>query len=255
MDTRKPGTYKYGSEVFDFEPFYIGKGRGARRFTTKYSDGNTIKARIIAKIHALGLKVRGRFVRTNLTEADAFELERKWIAKIGRRNLDKGPLANLTDGGDGVSGYKFDREVVERLRQQKIGKKQDPGVVAKRVAKLRGKKRTPEQCEAISERMKGRKASIDTRVLLSLSHMGHKQSEETKAKRAAKHRGMKRPPETGKRIAAALKGRKASDSHREAISKALSGRTLSDEHRQRIREGMAKSKANKKRIAKLQGRI
>lgn len=38
----------------------------------------------------------------NLTEAEAFTLERFFIAAVGRRDLCTGPLCNMTSGGDGA---------------------------------------------------------------------------------------------------------------------------------------------------------
>ncbi|RLF56669.1 MAG: hypothetical protein DRN27_09210, partial [Thermoplasmata archaeon] len=43
-------------------------------------------------------------IKINLTEEKAFELEKKIISIIGRRNLNEGTLTNFTDGGEGTSG-------------------------------------------------------------------------------------------------------------------------------------------------------
>lgn len=83
-------------------PFYIGKGRGSRDAQIK--DHNPIFMRIVKKIERNGLKPRVERLRENLTEDEAFELERREIAKHGRINLKTGILANLTDGGEGASG-------------------------------------------------------------------------------------------------------------------------------------------------------
>lgn len=52
---------------------------------------------------------------------------------------------NLTDGGDGTTGYKFSEEVIEKHRQSLIGKKLSKETVEKIVKKNIGKIRTDEQ--------------------------------------------------------------------------------------------------------------
>jgi hypothetical protein len=103
LDPRKPGKRRYGHWVFHYEPFYIGKGKGERwRMHTKEvlanKSKNTYKARKIKNIHSTGKEVLVRLIR-NLTELEAYELEKKLISKIGKGKF--GPLTNLTDGGDG----------------------------------------------------------------------------------------------------------------------------------------------------------
>ena len=49
-------------------------------------------------------------IAENLTEEDAFSLEKSQIKEYGRIDNGTGCLRNLTDGGEGPSGYKFTEE-------------------------------------------------------------------------------------------------------------------------------------------------
>jgi hypothetical protein len=85
-------------------PFYIGKGcgrrivvheRSAHRFTSH-------KDRIIQNMLASGIEqIPKKKLFDGLTDKEAGRIEVALIAKLGR--CPNGPLANLTDGGDGVS--------------------------------------------------------------------------------------------------------------------------------------------------------
>lgn len=77
----------------------------------------------------------------NLSKEEACQLEQKYISEY----KSKGICYNLTDGGEGVWGYKFTEEQVEKLRNSHRGKKQSAETIAKRVAKNTGKRRTNEQ--------------------------------------------------------------------------------------------------------------
>lgn len=108
-DPCKPGRYKYGRWTFKHEPFYVGKGFGdrAKASASGTKQCNQHKLNRIKKIQTtagsdpiLVIKKQG------LTEAEAFDLERRMVLKIGRRDLKTGPLTNWTDGGDGSVGKK-----------------------------------------------------------------------------------------------------------------------------------------------------
>jgi len=84
-------TYAYLRE--DRTPYYIGKGKGDRIYSTRRRNKPPKdKSRII-------------FLKQNLTEEEAFKHERYMIAVFGRKDNGTGILRNLTDGGDGVSGF------------------------------------------------------------------------------------------------------------------------------------------------------
>lgn len=86
--------YQYLRE--DGTPYYIGKGSGNRAYK-KWSKKD---------IKPPADKSRVVIVKDNLTEEEAFELEKKLISEHGRKDLGTGILRNKTNGGEGSSGHK-----------------------------------------------------------------------------------------------------------------------------------------------------
>jgi len=98
-------TYAYLRE--DKTPYYIGKGKDNRCFIKSKTESVSPpkdKSRII-------------FLKQNLTEQEAFKHEKYMIAVFGRKDNGTGILRNLTDGGDGVSGY-IPSESVRKARRR-----------------------------------------------------------------------------------------------------------------------------------------
>lgn len=105
LDPRKPGKFQYLEYSFEYEPFYIGKGHKNRMYFHRHLLGkNNLKNGILSKLKALNLEPIILKVKENICEIQAFELEKQLIALIGRRDLKKGPLANMTNGGEGAAG-------------------------------------------------------------------------------------------------------------------------------------------------------
>jgi hypothetical protein len=74
-------------------------------FSPSTKGDNSIKDRIIAKLANANCEPLFSIIASNLTEQDAHDIEMEAIKKTGRINLKTGPLANLTNGGEGMSGY------------------------------------------------------------------------------------------------------------------------------------------------------
>ena len=100
LDDTKPGEYIYSNFKFEYEPFYVGKGT-EDRIINSYYDKQTFKSNKIKSIKNRGGKIIRLKLFENLTNISALEIEKEIIKIIGRRDLNKGPLTNLTDGGDG----------------------------------------------------------------------------------------------------------------------------------------------------------
>ena len=62
-------------------------------------------------------------IKDNLNHQEACELEQLLILEYGRRDLNTGYLVNMTDGGDGLNNYKFDRNTVQKIREKNLGRK------------------------------------------------------------------------------------------------------------------------------------
>jgi hypothetical protein len=139
-------------------PFYVGKGTGIRfkRYHSLHFQ------RILNKHKFLGIKPKVTFVFEDRDESKALEQEIFWIKKFGRKDLGTGSLINLTDGGEGGSGYLHTEETKQKLSD--IGKGQIPW--------NKGKEASPEAVKHQSESHMGKKNP----------HIGVKKTEETKAK-------------------------------------------------------------------------
>lgn len=124
LDSSKPGSYQYDKFIFDYEPFYIGKGKGYRiKNTIKDVRDDSFKSKKIRKLLSLNIEIISLKLYEDLTEKDAFEKEIYMIDKIGRINLNKGPLVNTTNGGEGSSGFVYTEEVLIKRSISQTGDK------------------------------------------------------------------------------------------------------------------------------------
>lgn len=126
LDPRKPGNFCYSNLVFNCEPFYIGKGHGKRDEThLKVSQGikkgrtdyNHHKFYRIKSILNDGLTPVIIRIYIGLDNENAALLEMCLIRIIGRRDLESGPLTNLTNGGESTT--KLSQESRKKISDHK----------------------------------------------------------------------------------------------------------------------------------------
>jgi hypothetical protein len=103
------------------EPIYIGKGSGKRYLYHLYrrNTKNTPFYNRIKWIKKQGREPLITKLHEDFSEEKVFKIETNLIKKIGRKDLGKGPLLNLTDGGEGKSGFKFSKESINKMRGHK----------------------------------------------------------------------------------------------------------------------------------------
>jgi hypothetical protein len=138
------------------EPFYIGIGldninkRAFEKKARRSDWWNRIANKHGYVVHILYEDVSIEFAK---------EKEKEFIALYGRLDLGTGTLCNLTDGGDGINGWKAPAETIERMKNaaklRGTFMLNTPEIIAKRAESNRGKKRTPEQCEKLAAWQRG----------------------------------------------------------------------------------------------------
>lgn len=160
-----PEYYVYGYFDKDDVPFYIGMGKGKRitnhlrkSVRVKYKQGTLFYNKLEKMIESKEF-FSYRKIKENLTIKEAITIEVFLIKAIGRRDLKKGPLCNLTNGGEGHKGYVKSKELKER----------------------------------ISKWGKGKKLSEEHKRILREVNLGKKHSEETKRKISAVQKGIPKP--------------------------------------------------------------
>ena len=137
--------------------FYVGKGSGARLNVTQHRSPHWNS---VAKKAGWNASV----VFRSEDEELALLVEQELIRK---RRMDGYPLVNLTDGGEGMCGYAFPPDVLERRAAAQRGQKR-PTVSAK----LRGRPKSPEHRARLAESKRGSTASAETRARMSATRKG-----------------------------------------------------------------------------------
>ena len=115
-------SYVYELQYPNGTPFYVGHGKGNRCYVhlSDYDPStNELKKNIINKIRNLGQEPMVRKLFENLYEDEAKILEILLIKYYGRRDIKTGILANLTDGGEGCSGYKASQETRKKQSEKR----------------------------------------------------------------------------------------------------------------------------------------
>jgi hypothetical protein len=123
---------------FDYEPFYVGKGKNKRykdhlneAKNTKKSSHKLNKIRTIlnSKLYPIIM-----LLKINLSVEKASEFEIKLITMVGRYDLKVGPLTNQTDGGEGT--INVSKEATERqVKKRKQTLIDHPEIIEKQVKK------------------------------------------------------------------------------------------------------------------------
>jgi hypothetical protein len=160
-------------------PFYIGIGNQKaykRAFMKK--GRNKIWKSIVEKT-----KYEVQILIDNLTKEEA-DIKEKYYISVYKKIKDGGILCNLTDGGDGCSGYKHDKIALEKISKSSKGN-------ATRFQK--GVKTTKEIIEKIKSANLGKKRTQETKQKISLAHLGKVFSEETIEKMRLAKLGKKQP--------------------------------------------------------------
>jgi hypothetical protein len=139
-------TYAYLRE--DGTPYYIGKGKESRiirkhrRRNKQYFNPPNDTNKII-------------FLKKNLTEEEAFKHEKYMIAVLGRKELGTGILRNMSNGGEGSSGFIMSGEARQKLSISHKGKKKSIETRMKMSSASKGRNLGRKHSEEAKKKMKG----------------------------------------------------------------------------------------------------
>jgi hypothetical protein len=209
LDSKLEKKISFNDIIFTHIPIYIGKGKNNRMFE-HFKDRKRFNTYFYNKLNKMILEDNKPIVvklKEFDNEEDAIKLEVNLISFLGKKK-NGGLLYNLTDGGDGISGYrhsdktkqllrliniennsylrfpdnkgenhnlygkKHKQSSIDKMIDNKKGTKQSPEWIENRVSKLRGVPLSKEHKYKISESNKGKITSDETRKKQSLSRLG-----------------------------------------------------------------------------------
>lgn len=94
--------YVYAYLRDDGSPYYIGKGKDKRAWKKNKRD--------IIKVPNDPSRIV--ILNSDLTDEQSIDIEKQLIREYGRKDLGTGILRNMTDGGEGLSGFKKTKEQI-----------------------------------------------------------------------------------------------------------------------------------------------
>ena len=183
------GTYKF--YVYEHwrldrdECFYVGKGKGRRAYDFTQSRNKYYKA-IVAKVLREGSAIDVRIVQSGLSESEAFDLERNRIKFWRESGVE---LSNFTNGGEGTTGLVMSQDARAKMRLAKLGKKQTPEQIERRVAPLRGRTQPRDAIERGAAKRRGSKLSQAHKDRISVNNKGKSPSPEVRIKLSVANKG------------------------------------------------------------------
>lgn len=236
----KTNFYSYLLKRPNGVPFYAGKGKGRRCFVhlkpwcLKY-DTNRLKVNIIEKIRRNGEEPIVEIIKKDLTENEAFQIETEQIKLYGRIE-DGGLLANMSDGGEGQSGYHHTEKLKQSFSEMFSGDKNP----------FYGKSHSENSLKKIGDTNRGKVLSEEWRKKLSESSKGRKKSEEHKKKIQLAHQHRQKTPQEIQRLTDLNKSRSGiplTEEHKLKLSlstKGISRGPMSEETKNKIRQSKLK---------------
>lgn len=215
-------------------PCYVGKGKGDR--WRRHDRKRKQNPHFAAILNSAGGDLPVVVIRSDLNDREAIHTEVALIAVIGRE-INGGPLVNLTDGGDGTAGWKAGKAWRENrsAKSKELWKTPDFRALILRPGRKRSGNKSP--------RSEGFKRSVSQKLRGNKHMLGLKHSEKSKKLMSEKRKGVPKSPEHRAKISQANRGHVVSDETREKLRLALSGRTMPEERRLKI---SASSKGKRK---------
>jgi hypothetical protein len=186
--------------------FYVGKGTGNRRSkhlsiargNSKNRQRNPKLYNKIADLLANSIPIISDVIFESVDEEICLKYE---VAKICEIGLDN--LCNLTNGGEGTSGYKISDESRKKLSEAHKGIRKG----------CKGRKWTEAEKKKLSDRKKGC---------------------------ASPWKGKHIPDEVKIKMSKSHKGKSFTEEHKRNLSESLKGRTFSEEHKDNIKKSKMK---------------
>lgn len=197
------------------EPFYIGIGSDSN-----YKRANSIKDRNIFWENIVNkASYEVEIILDDLTWEDACKKEMEFIDLYGRRDIQKGSLCNLTNGGEGAKGVIFSEKRKKTISNKYKGEKNP----------FYGKKHSSEIIEKLKNLAQNRSPEVNKKIALANSK--NVVPEERKVRISNSTKGEKNH----------FYGKKHTKKARLKISKKATGRRKSDEHKDKISLNAPKS--------------
>ena len=251
------------------QPFYAGKGSNGRTAVHRQEASNllhkpgrkSIKINIIHTLWKQGLDFSEDIILCDLTEKEAFDIEVKAIETYGRINNGIGCLSNLTDGGEGQSGYAWTEKSRQKLSAKIKGVnhccwgKHPTEETRQKMSRTRlelfkdktnhpafGKHASDETKEKLSKDRIERYKNKNNHPMFGKHHSEEAKQKQREAMLGNSHTlGYSHTEEAKRKISISISGEKNgnfgrvfTEDHRRKISNSKLGRALSDEHKIKI---------------------